>query len=121
MGQGGRKQTVWFWPASTDFGKSSLRIGAGLVTLASPKAALAVNAAHLTSILLAEIDAPQAIEAFLADARRNVVLLGPAMGVGAEARLSGLAWQPRRSVTRATARSLVMRFPTLDGRRFETV
>ena len=62
------------------------RIGAGLVTLASPKAALAVNAAHLTSILLTEIDAPQAIEAFLADARRNVVLLGPAMGVGVDTR-----------------------------------
>jgi NAD(P)H-hydrate epimerase len=62
------------------------RIGAGLVTLASPKAALAVNAAHLTSILLAEVDTAQAVESFLADARRNVVLLGPAMGVGGDTR-----------------------------------
>jgi ADP-dependent NAD(P)H-hydrate dehydratase / NAD(P)H-hydrate epimerase len=62
------------------------RIGAGLVSLASPTAALAVNASHLTSILLAEIDSPLALENFLMDSRRNVVLLGPAMGVGADTR-----------------------------------
>jgi hypothetical protein len=34
----------------------ALRAGAGLVTVASPSAALSVNAAHLTAIMLAETD-----------------------------------------------------------------
>jgi hydroxyethylthiazole kinase-like uncharacterized protein yjeF len=62
------------------------RVGAGLVTLASPTAALGINASNLTSILLAEVDTPAALESFLSDARRNVVLLGPAMGVGGDSR-----------------------------------
>ena len=35
---------------------AALRAGAGLVTLASPAGALAVNAAHLTAVMLARID-----------------------------------------------------------------
>jgi NAD(P)H-hydrate epimerase len=62
------------------------RVGAGLVTLASPTAALAANAAHLTSILLAEVDTALAVETFLADPRRNAVLLGPGMGIGEDTR-----------------------------------
>lgn len=61
---------------------AALRVGAGLVTLASPKAALAVNAAHLTAIMLAEADDAPALGKLLADARRNAVCLGPALGVG---------------------------------------
>jgi hydroxyethylthiazole kinase-like uncharacterized protein yjeF len=62
------------------------RIGAGLVTVASPKAALAINAAHLTSIMLAEADDAMALARILADKRRNVAVLGPALGVGGETR-----------------------------------
>jgi len=66
--------------------QAAQRAGAGLVTVASPTAAVAVNAAHLTSILLAEVDTAMAMSAFLSDRRRNVILLGPGMGVGGETR-----------------------------------
>jgi hydroxyethylthiazole kinase-like uncharacterized protein yjeF len=61
---------------------AALRVGAGLVTLASPKAAMAVNAAHLTAIMLTEADDSLALGKLLADARKNAVCLGPALGVG---------------------------------------
>ncbi|MGH6874656.1 MAG: ADP-dependent NAD(P)H-hydrate dehydratase, partial [Aestuariivirgaceae bacterium] len=62
------------------------RSGAGLVTVASPRAALSVNAAHLTSIMLAEADDALALGRLLSDRRRNAAVLGPALGVGGETR-----------------------------------
>jgi NAD(P)H-hydrate epimerase len=76
----------WNTGAARLAAQAALRAGAGLVTVASPSAALAVNAAHLTSIMLAEVDSATALEAFLQDRRRNLVLLGPGMGAGSEAR-----------------------------------
>jgi hydroxyethylthiazole kinase-like uncharacterized protein yjeF len=58
------------------------RIGAGLVTVASPHDAIAVNAAHLTAIMLLPFDGPDGLARILADKRKNAVLLGPALGVG---------------------------------------
>ena len=46
---------------------AALRAGAGLVTLASPGAALAVNAAHLTAVMLRRIDDAEALAEALAD------------------------------------------------------
>ncbi|MFZ5676993.1 MAG: NAD(P)H-hydrate dehydratase [Pseudomonadota bacterium] len=66
--------------------RSALRIGAGLVTVASPRAAMAVNEAHLTAIMLAEADDARALGRLLADRRRNAVCIGPAAGVGSETR-----------------------------------
>lgn len=62
--------------------RAALRIGAGLVTLASPGDALAVNAAHLTAIMLRRCDGPEDLAAALSDPRFNAVALGPALGVG---------------------------------------
>ena len=62
--------------------RAALRAGAGLVTLASPGSALAVNAAHLTAIMLARSEGPEGLAALLSDARHNAVVLGPALGVG---------------------------------------
>jgi NAD(P)H-hydrate epimerase len=76
----------WNTGAARLAAQAAQRAGAGLVTVASPSAALAVNAAHLTSIMLAEIDSAMALEAFLQDRRRNMVLLGPGMGRGSGAR-----------------------------------
>jgi NAD(P)H-hydrate epimerase len=76
----------WNTSAARLAAAAAQRVGAGLVTVASPTAALPVNAAHLTSIMLAEADTPSALSSFLSDARRNVVLLGPALGVGSETR-----------------------------------
>ncbi len=78
--------------------RGALRAGAGLVTLASPPDALAVNAAHLTAIMLERMEGAAGLSGILADRRRNAVCLGPALGTGeatralvAEALASGAA------------------------------
>ena len=63
--------------------RGALRVGAGLVTVASPPDAVAVNAAHLTAIMLQPFEGPDGLAGILADRRKNAVLLGPALGVGA--------------------------------------
>lgn len=62
--------------------RAALRAGAGLVTVASPPDALAVNAAQLTAVMLLPMDGAAGLERILADARINCVVLGPALGVG---------------------------------------
>lgn len=72
----------------------ALRAGAGLVTVASPTGAMAVNAAHLTAIMLTEAEGPAGFAAALADTRRNAFVIGPGAGVSsgtAEKVLAGLA------------------------------
>jgi hydroxyethylthiazole kinase-like uncharacterized protein yjeF len=54
----------------------------GLVTLASPAAALAVNAAHLTAVMLKRVDGPDELAATLEDARISAVAMGPGLGTG---------------------------------------
>lgn len=62
--------------------RSALRAGAGLVTIASPRAALAVNAATNLAVMVRPVDGAAELAEFLADTRRNVVVLGPGGGVG---------------------------------------
>ena len=62
--------------------EAALRAGAGLVTLLSPPDALAVNAAHLTAVMLRRIDGPEALSAALAEPRARAVAIGPALGSG---------------------------------------
>ncbi len=57
--------------------RGALRAGAGLVTVASPQDALAVNAASLTSIMVRQSDGPAGLARLLSDPRKNVVVLGP--------------------------------------------
>ncbi len=59
---------------------AALRSGAGLVTLASPPDALAVNAAHLTAVMLKRMDGADGLAALLSDRRLNAVGLGPGLG-----------------------------------------
>lgn len=66
--------------------RGALRGGTGLVSLASPPEALAVNASHLTAIMLLRMEGPAGLAAILADIRRNAVCLGPGLGVGGETR-----------------------------------
>jgi ADP-dependent NAD(P)H-hydrate dehydratase / NAD(P)H-hydrate epimerase len=61
---------------------AALRAGAGLVTLASPGGALAVNAAHLTAVMLRRCDGAEALAALLGDPRFTSVALGPGLGTG---------------------------------------
>jgi hydroxyethylthiazole kinase-like uncharacterized protein yjeF len=61
--------------------RAALRIGAGLVTVASPPEAVAVHAGHLTAIMIEPIEGAAGLAALLADTRINAVLIGPAAGV----------------------------------------
>lgn len=61
--------------------RAALRIGSGLVTVASPPEALGVNAAHLTAVMLRGCDGPEGLRAILNDERLNSLVLGPALGV----------------------------------------
>ena len=62
--------------------RAALRVGAGLVTLAGNAAATAVNATHVTAVMLKIAATPEALAEVLADTRRNAVLIGPGAGVG---------------------------------------
>jgi ADP-dependent NAD(P)H-hydrate dehydratase / NAD(P)H-hydrate epimerase len=62
--------------------RGALRAGAGLVTIASPREALAINAASSLAVMVRPVDGAGELEAFLADKRRNAVVLGPGGGVG---------------------------------------
>ncbi len=62
--------------------RGALRAGAGLVTIASPRMALSVNAAASLAVMVRPVDGAAELTAFLADRRRNAVVLGPGGGVG---------------------------------------
>ncbi len=71
--------------------RGALRAGAGLVTIASPRDALAVNAAANLAVMVRAVDGAQELTAFLTDKRLNAVVLGPGLGVGAATRELALA------------------------------
>jgi len=71
--------------------RGALRVGAGLVTLASPRDALQVNAAQLTAIMVREADDARGLKSLLADQRKNAVLIGPGVGAGERTREMVLA------------------------------
>jgi hydroxyethylthiazole kinase-like uncharacterized protein yjeF len=62
--------------------RGALRVGAGLVTVASPRDAIKVNAAQLTAIMVREANDARALANLLADERKNAVLIGPGILVG---------------------------------------
>ena len=64
--------------------RGALRGGAGLVTIASPREALAVNAASNLAVMVRPVDGADELAGFLSDPRRNAVVLGPGGGVGRE-------------------------------------
>jgi NAD(P)H-hydrate epimerase len=66
--------------------RAALRVGAGLVSVASPPNAVMVNAAHLTAIMIKPFDGAAGLGQLLSDKRLNAVALGPGLGVGGETR-----------------------------------
>jgi len=66
--------------------RMALRAGAGIVAVASPLDAVAVNAAHLTAVMVAPYSGARGFEALLADERRRAIALGPGAGVGPDLR-----------------------------------
>jgi hydroxyethylthiazole kinase-like uncharacterized protein yjeF len=65
--------------------RGALRIGAGLVTVASPLGAMAENAARLDAVMLKPVADAAALAAILADTRINALCLGPGMGLDTRA------------------------------------
>ena len=66
--------------------RAALRAGAGIVSVASPLDAVAVNSAHLTAVMVAPFANAREFEALLADERRRAIVLGPGAGVSATLR-----------------------------------
>jgi ADP-dependent NAD(P)H-hydrate dehydratase / NAD(P)H-hydrate epimerase len=66
--------------------RGALRSGAGLVTVASPRDALAVNASALTAVMVRAVDTPLEFGEMLSDRRLNTCVIGPGAGVGGHTR-----------------------------------
>ena len=66
--------------------RAALRAGAGLVTVASPADALALNAAALTAVMVRVTDNVQQFTELLNDKRLNSIVIGPGAGVGERTR-----------------------------------
>ncbi|WP_350333901.1 NAD(P)H-hydrate dehydratase [Coralliovum pocilloporae] len=66
--------------------EAALRSGAGLVTVASPLDALMVHAAHLTAVMIRQVDEADELRRTLADGKCTALVVGPANGVGEETR-----------------------------------
>ena len=74
---------LWSTGAARLAARAALRAGAGLVTIASPRDALAVNAAASLAVMVRPVDGASELAEFLTDRRLNTVALGPGLGVGA--------------------------------------
>ena len=70
---------------------AALRVGAGLVTMASPKGAVAENAAHLTAVMIDPWRDAEDFRRLIGDPRRNAVCLGPGAGISKLLRYNVLA------------------------------
>jgi NAD(P)H-hydrate epimerase len=70
---------------------AAARIGAGLVTLAVPPAAWAIQSGALTSVMVESLPSDGTLAPALADPRRNALLIGPGLGRAPEARAQTLA------------------------------
>ncbi len=73
---------VWSTGAARLAARAALRAGAGLVTIASPRDALAVNATANLAVMVRPVDGARELSEFLTDQRLNALALGPGLGVG---------------------------------------
>jgi len=62
--------------------RGALRVGAGLVSVASPPDAVSVNAAALIAIMVKPFSGAAGLSDLLSDSRLNAVVIGPGCGVG---------------------------------------
>ncbi len=96
--------------------RGALRIGAGLVTVASPPGAMAENAARLDAVMLKPVADAAGLAEILADARINALCLGPGMGVARAADLIPVAVRAKHApyiVLDADALTAVAQDPAL--------
>ena len=101
--------------------RAALRVGAGLVTVAPPPAALIENAARLDAIMLRAVRDAEALGVLLEDGRLNALCLGPGLGTGereaglVRAALGGAASASRATVLDGDALTLIAADPELFG------
>ncbi len=98
--------------------RGAARIGAGLVSVAVPAAALPVYAASLLSIMVRPLDEPADLDRLLADGRFNALLIGPGAGASEATRetVLKLLGTGRATVLDADALSIFAgRVPTLQA------
>src|SRR5262249_45700765 len=62
--------------------RGALRAGSGLVTVATPRDALVINAAALTAVMVRPVDTVVEFAELLADKRYNTCIIGPGAGTG---------------------------------------
>jgi ADP-dependent NAD(P)H-hydrate dehydratase / NAD(P)H-hydrate epimerase len=74
----------WSTGAARLAARGALRAGAGLVTIVSPREALAVNAASNLAIMVRPADGADELAGVLSDRRLNAFAIGPGFGVGEE-------------------------------------
>jgi NAD(P)H-hydrate epimerase len=77
--------------------RAAARSGAGLVTLAAPEQAWSIYATALESIMVLGFSDADTFDSILADPRKNVVVIGPGLGVGEPARNQTLQALARKS------------------------
>jgi NAD(P)H-hydrate epimerase len=88
--------------------RAALRVGAGLVTVATPASALAENAAQLTAVMVRAWRDSRAYAKLIADPRLNAALLGPGNGVRPTTREAVLATLRRGKATVLDADALTV-------------
>ncbi|HEV7434477.1 MAG TPA: NAD(P)H-hydrate dehydratase [Pseudorhizobium sp.] len=74
---------------------AGLAAGAGLVTVASPKEAMPINAGHLTAGMLREMETSEDVGKWLSSGKLSAFVLGPGFGIGEKAREFVLALKGR--------------------------
>ncbi|HSO43343.1 MAG TPA: NAD(P)H-hydrate dehydratase [Rhodospirillales bacterium] len=100
--------------------EAARRIGAGLVTIASPPEARVIYGAGAPGTIVATIDDAAAFAALIGDARRNAVLLGPGAGTVPAVRdkVLGVLGLGKRCVIDADALTV---FADEPGRLFDAI
>ncbi|HEY0213218.1 MAG TPA: NAD(P)H-hydrate dehydratase [Paenirhodobacter sp.] len=85
--------------------RAALRIGAGLVTIAAPQAAVPEHAAQLNAVMLRPLADSYSLRGMLTqDQRLNALLLGPGLGVArAREMVPAALWSGRAAVLDADA------------------
>ncbi|MPY72288.1 MAG: NAD(P)H-hydrate dehydratase [Alphaproteobacteria bacterium] len=71
--------------------RAAYRVGAGMVTIASPPDAVGLYASEMAGLLVSAVANAEEFVGLLKDARRNAVLVGPGCGVGLTTREMALA------------------------------
>ncbi len=71
--------------------RGAYRVGAGMVTIASPPAAVPIYAAEMAGLLVSAVATAEEFASLLEDPRKNAVLVGPGGGVSRTTREMALA------------------------------